>query len=853
MSCAYDKIKNPITKRCILIGGDIFKTLIKDPSIVFSDADLKKIKDAGYTLSKSKTPVLEGKKPTAKLVPKTDLGMMSPITKETKAKDITRIDIVPERIKNKVEKFLEHKNGINEIPYLDEGHKQFCKTGNPNNIVVPLLKSEIKYTIPYSICHVREPYAFKKYIGINKLPYTHGFQKEIELQYNNYNKEIALQLFKDAQFEIDYEWFKDVNHYITNLSTYDAFTVLGYSYQSHVFINKYLIGQMTEKWMEQKVNEFDHDKIYFPFYVQCYTLIDQITLKFDPKFSYKNSMKNVSDWLEECKTLGIQDAYSLFMKIAFCFKFEFWIQVMEIFKSDFKRIINNAPPVRKETVVYRGVTNDYFLKGAKDNYYQNTCFVSSSFNPNHALLYLRDEQCCLKRITLLPGSRVLFISGLSSYPNELEIVINVDSLLYITQKSTNHIYPRRNSSTVSDLCFKTKNKVDIAEIVVVDKPQKSPVPSPKPRSPSPKPAPPSPKADLPIEKRIQILVEKQMSAMKNYDRPLVEEIAAELVELRKKYNEENAHLNKKSSPSPKPRSPELPIDKQIEILVKKQMSAMRARNVPLIKELAAEMTELRKKMPKSPKRKSPALTPDHLQTCIDPTTGSLPTVPTVDGDEDMASLIKDPRQLITIDGLCYDIKSLYDMIQFDIPQGNVFGINPYVKREGLILPFDKTVKPLVLAEGIKRKILHAKSKWIDHTPANADDKEMRGKCKIEEKKTPSEWLKKGWASDKSAFPTKKYYAITFEFPNRRAYLKQNPGRTAIFPSTKEAKQFIDKKLIPVYNAGALWSKKMSVSDGIEVINQNIHMVFEDNQPNRWYAGKMQNLEEEILKYAPAFT
>jgi hypothetical protein len=37
-----------------------------------------------------------------------------------------------------------------------------------------------------------------------------------------------------------------------------------------------------------------------------------------------------------------------------------------------------------------------------------------------------------------------------------------------------------------------------------------------------------------------------------------------------------------------------------------------------------------------------------------------------------------------------------------------------------------------------------------------------------------------------------------------------------------------------------------------VINPNIHLVFEDNQPNRWYAGKMTALKEEILKYAPAF-
>jgi hypothetical protein len=128
---------------------------------------------------------------------------------------------------------------------------------------------------------------------------------------------------------------------------------------------------------------------------------------------------------------------------------------------------------------------------------------------------------------------------------------------------------------------------------------------------------------------------------------------------------------------------------------------------------------------------------------------------------------------------------------------------------------------------------------------------MRGFHVIQIKDTPSYWLQKGWASDGTAFPTNKYYAITFEFPKRR--LRQTPGRTVIFPYTPQAEKFINTKLIPVWQAGALWSKKQSVTDRIEVINPNVHMVFEDNQPQRWYKDKIKNLEEEILKFAPAFT
>lgn len=307
-------------------------------------------------------------------------------------------------------------------------------------------------------------------------------------------------------------------------------------------------------------------------------------------------------------------------------------------------------------------------------------------------------------------------------------------------------------------------------------------------------------------------------------------------------------------PASKPPSPpqkhesktKTPPEEKLKKLHNAQMKAMSQKDIKTLIALNKQIEEVKKTI----KEKQQSDIPDFLKVCIDPTTKSLPKVPTMEGDTDMKDLIKDPKQLILIDGLCYDIKSLFELIQVDIPQGNVWGINPYVKREGLILPFDKSVKPTLLKEGIKRGIFPPKTKFTDHTPKSADDKEMRGTYTIQEKQTPPYWMQKGWASDKTAFPTPTYYAITFEFPNRK--MKQNPGRTVIFPKTPQYKEFIDKKLIPIYQAGALWCKKRSVTDGVIVISPNIHLVFEDNQPNRWYANKLQTLEEEVLKFAPAF-
>lgn len=307
----------------------------------------------------------------------------------------------------------------------------------------------------------------------------------------------------------------------------------------------------------------------------------------------------------------------------------------------------------------------------------------------------------------------------------------------------------------------------------------------------------------------------------------------------------------RASVSPKPNAPKSkspsPDGSRLERLVLEQAEAMKSRNIPLWKKLTLEIEEEKRRLKRATEKSIPAF----LEACRSPVDKTLPKLPTIDGERDLADVIKEEKQLILIDNMCYDIKSLYELINSDIAQGNVWGVNPYVKAEGFVLPFEKGVKERVLREGVARGVLPKSASYIDHSPKSATDKELRGTMTIQLKKTPSAWLRKGWASDGSAFPTPRYHAVTFDFPNKKT--KQNPGRTAIFPDSAEAKAFINDKLKPAYDAGCIWSKKISVTDGIEVINPNIHMVFEDNQPERWYAQKLENLNQEILKFAPAFS
>jgi hypothetical protein len=112
-------------------------------------------------------------------------------------------------------------------------------------------------------------------------------------------------------------------------------------------------------------------------------------------------------------------------------------------------------------IVYRGVKDDYYLKGNKNHIYKTDSFVSTSINLPSALRFA-GKKCCFKRITLLPGTKTVLLAGISKYKNEIELLLGSKAQFYIINDKGS--IPR---STV-DMCNDSASaKITVTDLVVV--------------------------------------------------------------------------------------------------------------------------------------------------------------------------------------------------------------------------------------------------------------------------------------------------------------------------------------------------------------------------------------------------
>lgn len=91
--------------------------------------------------------------------------------------------------------------------------------------------------------------------------------------------------------------------------------------------------------------------------------------------------------------------------------------------------IANAPPLKTDITVYRGLNlptvknsrgrSDPLLVGYSGLY---KGYISTSFDINTALTFTR-QSCCLLKVVIPKGSKVLFVSGISNFSTEEEILL----------------------------------------------------------------------------------------------------------------------------------------------------------------------------------------------------------------------------------------------------------------------------------------------------------------------------------------------------------------------------------------------------------------------------------------------
>lgn len=453
-----EKVRNPLTNKCILIRGKVCQSLLKEKKPVkFDKADVQKIRSAGYHVQQTPTPPVAKKTSTA----------------SKPSQIIDNDDSILTRIKKYISKFL-HSNDLTNpgIIFLNDNHKKYCSSSSSKT---DLLTSPLeKYTIDYNIIMddfiVTKGYNFIPYLSQMEMPFETKLTNIFSLYFNNYNQQNALNLFY-KNFEIPEDWVISTNKYLQSLNTDDKFTILGYSYHSFDFINAYLRGKMDQTKLKSLIRNHTYNSQYiFPFFIQVHRLLSLVEIpekEQQTKIRIKSETKTLLTWLNNVQKMDKSEAYPILLHIQEYFPYSFWIDVMNLFTLDLKRIIDKSPPVTKTLTIYRGVKDDYFLNGSKDKYYKNNTFVSCSLNPYHSLKYV-PQTCCLKRISILPGSRALLIAGLSHY-KEYEVVLNVDSIFYIHQKKKHSVY-KTGIDARDDICFDTKKyakrKVDLVDIIV---------------------------------------------------------------------------------------------------------------------------------------------------------------------------------------------------------------------------------------------------------------------------------------------------------------------------------------------------------------------------------------------------
>lgn len=382
---------------------------------------------------------------------------------------------VSDAMKAKIQKFVEQwkKTKYNK-KYVDEHHKNYCDTGAKDlqKLQKPMVSINAYVTIPIMFMKG------KPFRNTNLDTPKQSFYEIESAASSLYMNNLSLQniLFKHvnstseiSHFEdlIDLEWIRSMNDYITQLSTKDLYTIVGYTFYGDIVSNNFMRGQLkSSDFLNEVKNQSRWNQgQYYPIFFQALEVFKEMVKTENDLDKITEGKVNVilkSLWKDvHIPGIKMSSIYTKFKKAAGNFTYnKFWTHAIQRYIDDLSRIIRNAPALRKKMVVYRGVKNDYYLKGLAGKMYNTNSFVSTSLNLQSAINF-SSEKCCFKRITLLPGTRVLLMDGVSVYPGEFEILLNKDTQFYITNEKT---IVNRNTTAV---CPSAKGNITVTDAVVV--------------------------------------------------------------------------------------------------------------------------------------------------------------------------------------------------------------------------------------------------------------------------------------------------------------------------------------------------------------------------------------------------
>ena len=252
---------------------------------------------------------------------------------------------------------------------------------------------------------------------------------DISININNLTKRYFENVLKlplsdvmDKQL-LDYEWLNDCNTYIKNLSIIDKFTLYAYSFHGDRYVNNFLRGTLNGLQVKQSMNRYISLEVYNPLffeYIHSRGKYEEF-IKTHTSLQYKK-------YLDHCKSMELLSSTNI-------------VSLVKSYNDRLSSIISKAPVLKQRMTLFRGTKDLYFNKKQPNKPFIHNGYMSASIdynvslNPSFSTNDIQGNQCCLMVINVLPGTRMIPMTGLSQVNSEKEFLFNTNSKIMVSEQS----------------------------------------------------------------------------------------------------------------------------------------------------------------------------------------------------------------------------------------------------------------------------------------------------------------------------------------------------------------------------------------------------------------------------------
>lgn len=233
------------------------------------------------------------------------------------------------------------------------------------------------------------------------------FTKQLEYMYYPSPKNFS---GLDLNNVIDIEWYQAQNAFLRSLGVREVFLMFGYSHLGDTWAHAHLDGNLALD--DVKV---DLRGAYFPFFFQARDV-------------YKVNTGNIlKDYDEVIKRIRVETQITIINSIA------------QMFVTELNALIERAPATKKPFTVFRGVKNDMYMTGVKDQQYVLNRFCSTTIHGRVAYDFAKKAGVnahTIQRILIMPGSKCLLFFGFTNHGQEMEILLPRGSAYMIRNRQT---------------------------------------------------------------------------------------------------------------------------------------------------------------------------------------------------------------------------------------------------------------------------------------------------------------------------------------------------------------------------------------------------------------------------------